>query len=49
MAQFEADALGTVGHDAIVAGKGNHGSGGEAVTIDGSDSRDCKVERSDFP
>ena len=42
-------ALGTVGHDTIVAGEGDHGRGGEAVAIDGSDSRDCKVERSDFP
>ncbi len=36
-------ALGAVGHDAIVAGKGSYGACGEAVTIDGSDSRDCKA------
>ena len=36
-------AIGTVGHDAIVASKGNHDAGGKAVSIDGSDSRDCKA------
>jgi hypothetical protein len=36
-------ALSTISHDAIVAGKGNYGTGGEAVTIDGSDSRDFKA------
>jgi hypothetical protein len=36
-------AIGTVGHDAIVAGKGNYDAGGKAVSIDGSDSRDCKA------
>ena len=36
-------ALSAVSHDAIVAGKGDYGTGGEAVTIDGSDGRDCKA------
>jgi hypothetical protein len=36
-------ALSAVSHDAIIAGKGEYGTGGEAVTIDGSNSRDCKA------
>lgn len=36
-------AFGTIGHDAIVAREGDYGASGEAVTIDGSDGRDCKA------
>jgi hypothetical protein len=36
-------ALSAVSHDAIVAGKGEYGTSGETVTIDGSDGRDCNA------
>ena len=34
-------ALGAVSHDAIVAGKRDYGTGGKAVTVDGSDGWNC--------
>ena len=35
-------ALGAVGHDAIVAGEGEHGGSRKTVAVDGSDGRDCR-------
>ena len=36
-------AFSAISHDAIVAGKGEYDAGGETVTIDGSNGRDCKA------